>query len=229
MNLCDAGCRARFMIRDRGGKCPQLLDIVLRDAGIEVVLSGAWMPRVNSNMERWVQTCRRELLDRTLIWNQRRLLHALREFEDFYDGHRPHQGIANARPLNPLPPSITDPDQIARPEHTRTPTPRRHPPRVPTCRLNCVDGGLGRDNGRRHRHQVVTSLIPGWGAVRGRATQGWDGYVAGVCLVALPGPSVSSTSPGLRETPQVLQVKRGVSIPSQPRCVVRRGGPSGAW
>jgi putative transposase len=27
-------------------------------------------------MERWVQTCRRELLDRTLVWNQAHLLHA---------------------------------------------------------------------------------------------------------------------------------------------------------
>jgi hypothetical protein len=64
-----------------------------------VVLSGVRMPRVNSIMERWVQTCRRELLDRTLIWNQRHLLHVLLEFEAFYNGHRPHQGIANARPL----------------------------------------------------------------------------------------------------------------------------------
>jgi putative transposase len=113
MDLQDAGCRARFMIRDRDGKYPQLFDIVLRDAGIEVVLSGVRMPRMNSIMERWVQTCRRELLDRVLIWNQRHLLHALREFERFYNGHRPHQGIVNARPLHPLPPPITDPDQIA--------------------------------------------------------------------------------------------------------------------
>jgi putative transposase len=67
----------------------------------------------NSIIERWIQTCRRELLDRTLIWNQRHLLHALREFEQFYNSHRPHQGIANARPLYPLPPAIADPDQIA--------------------------------------------------------------------------------------------------------------------
>ncbi len=40
--------------------------------------------RMNSVMERWVQTCRRELLDPTLIWNQRHLLNALREFEQFY-------------------------------------------------------------------------------------------------------------------------------------------------
>jgi putative transposase len=52
--------------------------------------------RGNSIMERWVLTCRRELLDRTLIWNQAHLLHTLREFEQFYNSHRPHQGIANA-------------------------------------------------------------------------------------------------------------------------------------
>jgi hypothetical protein len=98
MDLEDAGCRARFLIRDRDGKFPGLLDAILADAGIETVLSGVRMPRMNSIMERWVQTCRRELLDRTLIWNQSHLLHALREFEEFYNVHRPHQGIANARP-----------------------------------------------------------------------------------------------------------------------------------
>jgi putative transposase len=114
MDLEDAGYRARFLIRDRDGKYPALFDAILADAGIEVVLSGVQMPRMNSIMERWVQTCRHELLDRTLIWNRRHLIHALREFEQFYNGHRPHQGIANARPLHPLPTPITDPDQIAR-------------------------------------------------------------------------------------------------------------------
>jgi putative transposase len=114
MDLEDAGGRARFLIPDRDGKFPALFDTVLADAGIEVVLSGVRMPRMNSIMERWVQTCRHELLDRTLIWNHQHLLHALREFEQFYNGHRPHQGIANARPLHPLPAPITDPGEIAR-------------------------------------------------------------------------------------------------------------------
>jgi hypothetical protein len=47
---------------------------------------------MNSVMERWMQTCRREVLDRTLIWNQR-LLHTLREFESFYNEHRPHRTL----------------------------------------------------------------------------------------------------------------------------------------
>jgi len=113
MDLEDAGCRARFLIRDRDGKFPGLFDVILADAGIDVVLSGVRMPRMNSIMERWVQTCRRELLDRTLIWNQSHLLRALREFEQFYNGHRLHQGIANARPLQPLPAQRAVADQIA--------------------------------------------------------------------------------------------------------------------
>ncbi|MFK4273159.1 integrase core domain-containing protein [Streptomyces milbemycinicus] len=113
MDLEDVGCRARFMIRDRDGKFPVLFDAVLKGTGIEVVLTGIQMPRMNSIMERWVQTCRHELLDRTLIWNQRHLLHALREFEEFYNSHRPHQGIANARPLHPLPTPIDDPDKLS--------------------------------------------------------------------------------------------------------------------
>ncbi|GAA0234657.1 hypothetical protein GCM10009527_033940 [Actinomadura nitritigenes] len=44
--------------------------------------------------------------------NQRHLLHTLREFETFYNEHRPHRGISNARPYTPLPSPITDPDQI---------------------------------------------------------------------------------------------------------------------
>jgi putative transposase len=48
-----------------------------------------------------------------LIWNQQHLLHALREYEVFYNTHRLHQGIANARPLAKLPEPITDPNRLA--------------------------------------------------------------------------------------------------------------------
>jgi putative transposase len=113
MDLEDASCPPRYLIRDRDGKFPALFDAILADAGIDVILSGVRMPRMDSIMERWVKTCRRELLDRTLIWNRPHLLRALREFEQFYNGHRPHQGIANARPLQPLPVPLAAPDRNA--------------------------------------------------------------------------------------------------------------------
>lgn len=64
-------------------------------------------------MERRVQTCLRELPDRTLVWNQRHLLHALNQFEQHDNSHRPHQNTADTRPPHPLPPPTVDPDAIA--------------------------------------------------------------------------------------------------------------------
>ncbi|MER5915699.1 integrase core domain-containing protein [Streptomyces sp. NPDC001982] len=112
MDLEDAGSRATFMIRDRDSKFTAAFDDLLTDAGLTVVTTGIRIPRMNSLMERWIQTCRRELLDRTLIWNQSHLLHALREFETFYNCHRPHRALGQAAPLRPLPAPINVPEPI---------------------------------------------------------------------------------------------------------------------
>jgi putative transposase len=112
MDLEDDRYRARFLIRDRDGKYPPMFDAILADAGIEAALTGVRMPRMNAVMERWVLTCRRELLDRTLIWNQHHLLHALREFESHYNTHRPHRTLHQGAPLAPRPLPIADPAHI---------------------------------------------------------------------------------------------------------------------
>ncbi len=38
--------------------------------------------------------------------------HSLREFEHFYNEHRPHRTLRAAAPLRPLPEPITDPERI---------------------------------------------------------------------------------------------------------------------
>ncbi len=55
MDLQDAGCRARFLIRDHDGKYPAVFDTILADTGIQVVLTGVRTPRMNAVMERWIQ------------------------------------------------------------------------------------------------------------------------------------------------------------------------------
>jgi putative transposase len=84
----------------------------LADIGITTVQSGIPLPRMNSVIERWIQSCRHELLDRTLICNQAHLVRALREYEQHDNLHRSHRGISNARPLCPLPEPIIDPPAI---------------------------------------------------------------------------------------------------------------------
>ncbi|MEV1174897.1 integrase core domain-containing protein [Nonomuraea sp. NPDC049784] len=112
MDLNDAGCRARYLIRDRDGKFPALMDEILAEAGIKTVITGIRMPRVNSIMERWVRSCRHELLDRCLVWNEHHLRRALREYEGFYNQHRAHQALNQAAPLRTVPDPITDPERI---------------------------------------------------------------------------------------------------------------------
>ncbi|RLK24826.1 hypothetical protein DER29_2773 [Micromonospora sp. M71_S20] len=44
MEIHDAGCQARFLIRDRDGRYPALFDTILADTGITVVLNASRCP-----------------------------------------------------------------------------------------------------------------------------------------------------------------------------------------
>ena len=88
--------------------------------GTRVIKTPVRSPRANSIMERWIGNCRRELLDRTLVWNQRHLMTVLREYEDFYNTHRPHRALSQAAPLRPLPDGITDLDHFRVQRRDRT-------------------------------------------------------------------------------------------------------------
>ena len=57
-------------------------------------------PRANATTERFVRTARTELLDHTLIWNERQLRGQLVEFLEHYNDHRPHRGINQCSPSN---------------------------------------------------------------------------------------------------------------------------------
>ena len=103
MDLGEQTYRVKFMIRDRGSNFTAAFDAVLADAGIQIVLCNVRTPRMNAIAERWIGGCRRELLDRTLIWNQNHLRRILREYETHHNQHRPHRFLHDAAPLKPLP------------------------------------------------------------------------------------------------------------------------------
>jgi len=112
MDLEDSGARVKFVIHDRDASFTAAFDEVFRAAGTRIIRSAIQAPRMNSIMERWIGSCRREVLDRTLIWNQRHLMTVLREYEDFYNTHRPHRTLKQAAPLRPLPDGLADLNQI---------------------------------------------------------------------------------------------------------------------
>src|SRR5215472_11329013 len=67
MDLEDAGTRVKFVIHDRDASFTLAFDDVFMAAGARVIRSAVQAPRMNSIMERWIGSCRRELLDRTLV------------------------------------------------------------------------------------------------------------------------------------------------------------------
>ena len=112
MDLEDSATPVKFTLHDRDASFTAAFDAVFQAAGVKTIRSAVQAPRMNSVMERWIGSCRRELLDRTLVWNQRHLMIALREYEDFSNPHRPHRPLNQAAPLRPRPEGITDLDQF---------------------------------------------------------------------------------------------------------------------
>ena len=112
MDLEDAGTRVKVVLHDRDASFTAASDEVFRAAGVTISRSAVQAPGMNSIMARWIGSCRRELLDRTLVWNQRHLMTVLREYEDFCNTHRPHRALNQAAPLRPLPNGVADLDQV---------------------------------------------------------------------------------------------------------------------
>ncbi len=103
MDLGEQADQVKFMIRDRGSNFTAASGAILADAGIQAVLCNIRTPRMNAIAERWIGGCRRELLDRTLIWNPAHLRRILRDYETHHNQHRPHRSLSDAVPLKPLP------------------------------------------------------------------------------------------------------------------------------
>lgn len=112
MDLGEHASTVKFLIRDRDTKFIAAFDAVFLDAGIRILRSPIRAPRANAIMERWIGSCRRELFDHTLIWNERHLLQVLRQYETHYNQHRPHRSLNQAAPLAALPAPITDLDSV---------------------------------------------------------------------------------------------------------------------
>ncbi len=81
-------------------------DHIVTSEGSDVIATPPGAPRANAIVERFVRTVRAELLDHTVIWNQRQLRPLLDEYIDHYNRHRPHRG-----------PQQRCPDTIDEPHH----------------------------------------------------------------------------------------------------------------
>jgi putative transposase len=92
--------RIRFLIRDGAGQFVAAFDQVFRSDGATIIRTPPYTPVANAYAERWVSTVRRELLDRTLVWNRGQLEQLLRDYVEHYNTHRPHRALGQRAPGN---------------------------------------------------------------------------------------------------------------------------------
>ena len=89
---------ARALVRDRGSQFIDAFDEILRTEGLKILKTPIRTPVANAFAERWIGTLRRELLDRTLIWNRRQLERLVVDYIDHYNQHRPHRSLGQQPP-----------------------------------------------------------------------------------------------------------------------------------
>jgi len=98
MSCEDLGIAPRYVVHDRDKLLIWDFDGVLSRAEVELVKTPFRAPDANAHAERWVGSVTAECLDHLILFGMSSLRRALRIYRDFFNGHRPHQGIGNRIP-----------------------------------------------------------------------------------------------------------------------------------
>jgi putative transposase len=94
---------AGALVRDRGSQFIDAFDEVFRSQNVKILKCPVRTPVANAYAERWIGTLPRELLDRTIIWNQSQLERLVVDYIDHYNTHRPHRSLQQRAPTTPEP------------------------------------------------------------------------------------------------------------------------------
>lgn len=89
-----------FLIHDNDTKFMSSFDSVFTTEGIEIIHTPYQAPRANAFAERWVRSVREECLDHILVSNESHLRRVLKEYADYYNHARPHQGLGQHFPVS---------------------------------------------------------------------------------------------------------------------------------
>jgi putative transposase len=97
--ICEEhGIEPRFFLHDNDRCYSHDFDLLLKNMGLEPLRTPYEAPNANAFAERWIRSLRQECLNHLIIFGLSRLQHVLDEYKNYYNQHRPHQGIGNRVP-----------------------------------------------------------------------------------------------------------------------------------
>jgi transposase InsO family protein len=89
---------AKYLVLDRDGKFSGEVATTLEYLGSELIRTAYRSPRQNGVAERWVGSCRRELLDHMIVLNESHLRRLVRDYLEFYHDDRIHDALKKDTP-----------------------------------------------------------------------------------------------------------------------------------
>ena len=92
------GTAPRFLIHDRDAKYGTEVPAAIRFLNINALRTSFASPWQNGVAERWVGSCRRELLDHVIALNERHLKRLLSEYVSYHHEDRTHLGLSKETP-----------------------------------------------------------------------------------------------------------------------------------
>ena len=103
---------ARALVRDRGSQFIDDFDEIFRTQGFKILKTPVRTPVANTFAERWIGSIRRELLDRTIIWNHQQLERLVVDYIAHYNEHRANRSLDQRPPAAAGEPSTPPPGTI---------------------------------------------------------------------------------------------------------------------
>ena len=97
VTMADVGfvSSSRYLIHDRDSKFCESFHRTIDAVGVAPVKLSARSPDLNSFAERWVKSVKEECLSKLILFGEKSLRHALREYVVYYHHERNHQGKEN--------------------------------------------------------------------------------------------------------------------------------------
>jgi len=92
-------CPYRYAILDRDAKFGKDVTDLLASSGIKPKRTSFRSPCQNGVAERWIGSCRRELLDHVIIINEVHLRRLLRDYISYYHDDRTHDSLEKDSPV----------------------------------------------------------------------------------------------------------------------------------
>ena len=90
----------RYLILDQDPKYEGEATEMLKSLGNKLIRTAYQSPWQNGVAERWVGSCRREMLDHVIVFNEAHLGRLAREYLDYYHADRTHDGLGKDPPEN---------------------------------------------------------------------------------------------------------------------------------